>query len=278
MKRLGLDYDACQTIRPDLIYGAISGYGHAGPWRDKPGQDLLVQALSGLTWLSGNAGDGPVPMGLAIVDIFAGAQLAQGILAALLRRTATGRGGLVKVDMLSSVLDFQVQALTLYLQDAGREPVRTAGNNAEPHLSAPAGIYETADGHLALATGQIPLLGRLLGCPDLLQHSESANWHERRDQLKVSFATQLRTRSTADWLAVLEQGAIHCAEVLDWNRLMTHEAYRVLGFEQTVCRGDGFTYRTTRCPIRLNGERLYAERGSPDIGEHNQKILRELAT
>ena len=77
------DFDKVKTLNPNIVYGSISGYADEGPWKDKPGQDLLVQAVSGLTWLSGNADDGPVPMGLAVADIFAGAQLAQGILAKL---------------------------------------------------------------------------------------------------------------------------------------------------------------------------------------------------
>jgi len=86
----------------------------------------------------------------------------------------------------------------------------------------------------------------------------------------------LKTKPTADWLAVLEPADIWCAEVYDWKRLRQSEAYKVLGMEQTVRKGDGFTYRTTRCPIRINGEKLYAEPGSPDIGEHNEKIIKEL--
>ena len=86
MKRLGLDYDSVRGIKPDIVYGVITGYGSDGPWAEKPGQDLLLQSLSGLTWLSGNAGDGPVPMGLAVADILAGAHLVQGILACLVRR------------------------------------------------------------------------------------------------------------------------------------------------------------------------------------------------
>ena len=78
MERLGFDYASVKQLNPSVVYGEISGYGTEGPWRDKPGQDLLLQSVSGLTWLSGNAGHGPVPMGLSIVDMLAGAHLAQG--------------------------------------------------------------------------------------------------------------------------------------------------------------------------------------------------------
>ncbi len=86
MDRLGLDFDTVARLNPGIIYAAISGYGARGPWREKPGQDLLVQAVSGLAWLSGDAGQGPVPVGLSMADLMAGAQLCQGVLALLVRR------------------------------------------------------------------------------------------------------------------------------------------------------------------------------------------------
>src|SRR5207249_4598831 len=114
IERLGLDHATIHAINPQIVCGQISGYGTQGPWRDKPGQDLLVQALSGLTWLSGDADQGPVPMGLSIADVICGMHLAQGILACLLRRTITGQGGAVEVSMLESILDLQFETLTTF--------------------------------------------------------------------------------------------------------------------------------------------------------------------
>ncbi|MDJ0701629.1 MAG: CaiB/BaiF CoA-transferase family protein [Woeseiaceae bacterium] len=277
MERLGLDYESVRELRSDVVYGEISGYGNDGPWKHKPGQDLLLQALSGLTWLSGNADDGPVPMGLAIADIYSGAHLVQGILACLVRRGVTGEGGLVEVSMLESIIDFQFEPLTVYFQDGGREAERTASNNAHAFLGAPYGIYATADGHLALAMASVTQLGQLLGCDALLDYPEPSSWFEQRDDIKAILAGHLATRQTAEWLAVLEPADIWCADVLDWRRLRAHEGYRELGLEQTVRKGNGVSVRTTRCPIRLNGEKLYSELGSPDIGEHNDEIRKEFS-
>jgi len=178
--------------------------------------------------------------------------------------------------MLESVMDLQFEPLTVYFQDGGQEPQRTASNNAHAYLGAPYGIYATADGHLALAMGRIPQIGELLGCAPLIAYTDPASWFKQRDEIKATLAAHLRTKNTADWLAVLEPADVWCADVLDWSRLRAHEGYRLLGMEQTVRKGDGFTYRTTRCPIRINGERMYATPGSPDIGEHNERITREL--
>lgn len=273
--RLGLGYDAIRALKPDIIYGSISGYGAEGPWRKKPGQDLLVQALSGLTWLSGAAGDGPVPMGLSVVDQLAGMHLAQGLLACLYRRAMTGNGALVEVSMLESALDFQFEAITTFRHDGGAPIERSRCNAAHAALGAPYGIYQTADGYLALAMGRIPQLGELLGCPSLLTYTNPATWFTERDEIKQILAAHLSSRSTRHWLDLLEPADIWCAEVLNWQQLAGQEAFTVLGMTQTVERRSGTRYRTTRCPISFNGRKLYAARGSPDLGEHTAVLSEE---
>ncbi len=152
------------NLNPRLVYGEISGYGDEGPWVKKPGQDLLLQSMTGLVYLNGDADRPPTPFGLAVVDLYAGAHLVQGILACLVRRGITGRGGFVQVSLMESILDFQFEVLTTYLNDGNQLPQRSAVNNAHAYLSAPYGIYKTADGYLALAMGSITVLGELLDC------------------------------------------------------------------------------------------------------------------
>src|SRR4051812_40819913 len=135
MEKLGLDYPGVTKLNQRIIYGEVTGYSNAGPWKDKPGQDLLVQSVSGLTWLSGNANQGPMPMGISVADILCGAHFAQGILAALIRRAKTGRGGVVQVSLLESILDFQFEVLTTHLADGSRPPKRAKQFNAHAYLS-----------------------------------------------------------------------------------------------------------------------------------------------
>jgi len=274
-ERLGLGYESVQQLNPRVVYGRISGYGQEGPWRDLPGQDLLLQSLSGLTWLSGNAGQGPVPMGLSIADILCGMHLVQGILACLVRRSTTGRGGLVDVSLLESLLDFQFETVTTYFQDGGQPTQRSASNNAHAYLGAPYGIYRTRDGYLALAMGSVTQLGHLLGCTPLCDFQDAATWFTERDRIKAILAQHLETGTTAQWLAILEPADIWCADVLDWKSLFQHEGFKTLGMLQTVRRANGTNYQTTRCPIRIDGQRLYAEKGSPDLGEDTERIGHE---
>jgi len=277
IERIGLDYPSVSAINPRLVYGSISGYGDRGPWRDKPGQDLLAQSLSGLAWLSGDADQGPVPMGLAIADMMAGTHLVQGILACLVRRGITGQGGLVEVSLLESVLDFQFEVLTTHLNDGGLPPDRSAVNSAHAYLAAPYGIYPTADGYLAIAMMPVPPLGELIDCDELMAFTEPGRWFSERDAIKAILADHLRQRTTGAWLAILEPADVWCADVLTWPRLRAQEGFRALGMTQRVGRANGASLETTRCPIRVDGGILTSSRGAPTVGEHTGAIRAELA-
>jgi crotonobetainyl-CoA:carnitine CoA-transferase CaiB-like acyl-CoA transferase len=277
MEKIGLHYDVVKDWNPRLVYGTVTGYGTQGPWRDKPGQDLLAQSLSGLAWLSGDAEQGPVPMGLAIADMFASAHLVQGILACLVRRGISGQGGLVEVSLMESILDYQFEVLTTHLNDGGKLPQRSAVNNAHAYLGAPYGIYRTADGYLAVAMGSIIRLGELLGCAPLGEFTDAKTWFTRRDEIKQILAGHLRTQSTSHWLSILEPADVWCADVFTWPRLLEHEAFKVLRMTQEVRRGNGARLTTTRCPIRVDGERLFSSRGAPKVGEHGEAIREEFS-
>jgi len=275
MERLGLDYSPLRARFPRLVYAEVTGYGASGPWRDKPGQDLLVQALSGLAWLNGNADQPPMPFGLAVADMFAGAHLVQGILAALVRRGASGQGAHVEVSLLESVLDLQFEVLTTHLNDGAKPPQRSSLNNAHAYLGAPYGIYRTATGFLALAMGSVSHLAKLLGCAALERYTDQQTWFTARDEIKRTLADHLATCSTAHWLSILEPAGYWCADVLSWPELMSSEAFRALDMIQDViCRG-GSVLRTTRCPIRIDGNVFKSQRPAPKIGEHTAEIMEE---
>jgi crotonobetainyl-CoA:carnitine CoA-transferase CaiB-like acyl-CoA transferase len=275
IERIGLDFETVKSINPRLVYGVISGYGDEGPWREKPGQDLLVQSMSGLAYLSGDATQGPVPMGLAIADMFSGAHLVQGILACLVRRGITNQGALVEVSLMESILDYQFEVLTTYLNDGHRAPQRSSVNNAHAYLGAPYGIYQTQDGFLALAMGPLLKLGELIGL-DLSPYSDPKTWFIHRDDIKTKLREHLLKETTLHWLSVLEPADYWCAEVFTWDKLFSHEGFKVLNMTQTIELKSGSRLETLRCPIRIDGERLFSSKGAPKIGEDNQKILQEL--
>ena len=275
MERLGFGYDSVSQINSRLVYGIVSGYGNAKAWRDRPGQDLLAQARSGIMWLSGDEGDPPTPMALAIADMLAGHNLCEGILACLVRRGTTGLGGLVETSLIEALLDFQFEVLTTHLNDGRRPPRRCAFRNAHAYLAAPYGVYDTANGYLALAMTHLPTLGKLLDLPLLQEISNSADGFRRRDEIKQIIAQRLKEHTSEHWLEILNAADIWCAEVLDWPKLCGSEAFKQLEMVQTLTDGHGIEILTTRLPIRLDGALLTSEGLAPKVGQHTEKIQRE---
>lgn len=276
IERLGLDYPNVQKLNPRIVYASISGYGGEGPWVSRPGQDLLAQARSGVMWLNGDDDQGPVPFGLAIADMLAGAAAAQGILAALVRRGTTGRGSLVETSLLEALIDFQFEVLTTHLNDGGRLPRRAGFRSAHAYLSAPYGVYPTSDGYIAVAMTPIGKLADLLGIAALEPYrNDPRTWFTARDTIKQIMADTLALQNTDHWLGILEPSDIWCAKVLDWPALLASDGFKALGMLQTVTRQGNVSITTTRSPIRVNGKRARTERAAPLIGEQSAAIRKE---
>lgn len=276
IERLGLDYEAVRKINPRLVYASISGYGEEGPWVKRPGQDLLAQSRSGVMWLNGDEDQGPVPFGLAIGDMLAGAACAQGILAALVRRGITGQGSHIETSLLEALVDFQFEVLTTHLNDGRRLPKRSNFRSAHAYLSAPYGVYPAKDGYLAIAMTPIPKLADLLSLEELAPYRDRpASWFTARDDIKAIIAQRIATKTIDDWLDILEPADIWCAKVLTWPEMLASEGFQSLDMLQTVTREDDVSILTTSSPLRVNGIRAKVDRAAPRIGEHSAAIRAE---
>ncbi len=275
--RLGLDHATVSALNPRIVYASITGYGETGPWVTRPGQDLLAQARSGLMWLNGDEPQGPVPFGLAVADMLAGAAAAQAILAGLVRRGTTGLGGHVETSLLEALVDFQFEVLTTHLNDGRRLPRRSSFRSAHAYLSAPYGVYPTRDGFLAIAMTPIPKLADLLDIPALAPYRDDpATWFTARDEVKAIIAQRVATETSDHWLGILEPADIWCAKVLQWPEMLESEGFKALDMLQRVEREDGVSILTTRSPIRVDGARPPASRAAPTVGQHSADIRREL--
>lgn len=268
MEKLGFGYEEVKAINPRLIYGSISGYGGNSPLRDRPGQDLLLQALTGLPWLHRDKSRrGPIPFGLAIADMITGAHLVQGMLAALVRRSLQGNGALVEVNMLESTLDA--------MQEIWEEkwmPDRSSGLAAERPEGAESirwlkGLYPTAAGYIALGDMPLHTMAQALA-PHFTTNRLGEVTAARMEEL-------LATRPAEYWSVHLQKAGIPCEELLDWKQLLREEAFRELRMTQDIYRSNGARMTAISCPIRLNGHRLQSSRGAPRIGEHNAVVESE---
>lgn len=272
MERIGLSFEAVQNLNPRIVYGAVSGYGTQGPWRAKPGQDLLIQALSGISWLNGNADDGPVPAGFAMLDVVTAANLVQGILACLVRRGVTGKGGLVEVDLLSSAIDITFEQFTCFLNDANTQPHRHEIGNANPYQPAPYGVYRTADGYLAFAMTPLDRVAEILNAPQIAEFDQSQAF-SKLNEIKKIIAQILEQQTTDHWLELLEAAGVWCAPVLDWPGFAETEGFAALDFVQTMRTKTGAEAQTTRLPIRLDGQILTSSAAGPSLGADTAAVF-----
>ena len=276
IERLGLGYEDVKKINPRIVYGSASGYGTTGPWIERPGQDLLAQSISGLPWLNGQEGHPPIPVGLAVADIFTSTHLAHGITALLLRRERTGVGGFVEASLIESMLDLQFELISAKLFDSATAVKRGAGAHA--FLSAPYGLYKTTTGYLAIAMTPVPQLGQLLGL-DLSMYEDPQSWWSEQSAIVKKLSDLLSTQSTDHWLAILDKADIWCAPVLTLPELIESEGFKELDMTQeTVRRGKSgaeIKIPTTRSPMKIDGKTIKHRKGAPHVGEDTEKIRKE---
>jgi CoA:oxalate CoA-transferase len=275
IERIGLDYETVKKINPKIVFGSITGYGNKGPWKDLPGQDLLAQSRSGLTWLNGSGKDAPTPMGLAAADMFAGHFLVQGILAAVIKSLKTGKGNHVQTSLMEAMLDFQFEVLTTYLNNGKRKPKRSNYNNAHAYLAAPYGIYKTKDGYIALSMTPIPKLAELIKLDSIKKYTDPNDSFAKRDEIKELIGDFIITNTTKYWLDILQPADVWCSEVLEWDQMLEHEGFKVMDMLQRIRRSDGLDIQTLRCPIRFNDEIFKSDIAAPKIGQHTANINKE---
>ena len=275
IERIGLDYENVKKINPKIVYGTISGYGSEGPWSSLPGQDLLAQSRTGLVWLNGNGDEAPTPMGLAVADMLAGHTLVEGLLAAVIKRFRTNKGSHVETSLVEALLDFQFEVLTTYFNDGNRKPRRSSYNNAHAYLSAPYGIYKTANGYIAIAMTPLPQLGKLINLDSIKELHDQKEWFTKRDEIKKSIGDWIKKETTEHWLSILEPADIWCAEVLDWEKMVKHEGFKILDMVQRIKRDDGLNIETLRCPIKIDGMIFKSDKAAPKIGNDNNNIRKE---
>lgn len=275
MERHGFGYKDIRARNPHIIYGSISGYGEEGPWKHLPGQDLLAQARSGLLWLTGSRDDPPTPMGLAVADMLAGNALAQGILAALVGRGIHGRGALVETSLFEALVDFQFEVLTTHLNDGRRPPQRSAVNGAHAYLGAPYGVYQTADGYLAIAmTPSLQKLAELMEIGALADYPDTpVAMMQNRDDIKSIIADAVRKKTTTEWLNVLQPADIWCSEILDWRQLLNSDTWSLLEFEQIIQRNSDVRLTALRGPLRIDGQILTSQRAAPALGADQDNVF-----
>jgi crotonobetainyl-CoA:carnitine CoA-transferase CaiB-like acyl-CoA transferase len=275
MAKLGLSYEDIRAFNPSVIYAAASGFGASGPYVDRPGQDLIVQAMSGLATITGTQKDGPRAIGVSAVDHHGAALFAAGILAALVRRERTGVGGRVDVNLLNAAIDLQMESLVCFLNGDGRDDTRQVGRLSGWYYGAPYGVYATKDNFIAISLGSLDALGDALQIPPQERVPESEAY-ERREEAAAGIARALKTRSTDEWCALFTERGIWHSAVNDYSKLAADP--QVLHNENfvTVPGATGAPVTLVNHPVRYDGQVPGVRLPPQALGAQSADILAEL--
>jgi crotonobetainyl-CoA:carnitine CoA-transferase CaiB-like acyl-CoA transferase len=272
MERLGLGYEALREQKPDLIWACASGYGSDGPFSDLPGQDLLVQSISGLPSVSGSAGGPPIPTGAAIVDQHSATLLALGILGALHHRDVTGEGQRVEVTMVQAALDLQAEALSYHLN--GGELRRPSNGLASSYHEGPYGFYAVQDGYVALSMSPIARISAALGDPTELQALlDPADAFARREEIYAALAPLLRGHARAELVELLRSHGVWCAPVNSWDEMPDDPIVAQLDPFERFEHPQAGAVRVVRHPIAYSSGTAAVRRTPPGLGEHTDEVL-----
>lgn len=280
MARLELDYPRLKTLRPQLIYCAISGFGADGPLRDNPAYDQIIQGLSGVMSVTGTPESAPLRVGYPVADTMGGITAAFAIAAALYRRAVSGEGEFIDVSMLESTLMAMGWAVSNHLI-AGQAPQPMGNENA---TAAPSGTFRTGDGLLNIAANkqeQFETLCRLLGREDVAADPRFADREARktnRKALSAALETALAGASAADWELLFNRHGIPAGRVLDVAAALRQPQITarcfIRGFEAVP--GVDRPVSVVRSGFRLGGGDPAPDRPPPLLGEHTAEILGEL--
>ncbi len=278
-EKLGLGYAQLKAIKPGLIYCSIAGYNSAGPEARRPGYDLVIQGETGLMNINGEADQGPLKFGMAVVDMMTGMYAAQAVLAALFQRERTGRGRLIE----TALYDCGLMVTGYYGLDAmllGHDPKRYG--NAHPSI-VPYGMFEAADGPLIIAVGnnkQFDSFCReVIERPDLAEDPRFATNVERsKNRLVLSpMLTELIRSFPRDLLLQrLQRVGVPCGKVAGLHEALTSERTRDGGLLQEMSHPVAGKTHVFAPPYRLDGERLPIRHAPPILGEGTHEVLKKL--
>jgi CoA:oxalate CoA-transferase len=276
MDRLDYGWPVLRSLNPRLIYAAVSGFGHTGPYRARPAYDMVVQAMGGIMSVTGHSEADPVRVGTSIGDITAGLFGVVGILAALLDRERTGEGRMVDVGMLDCQVAILENAIGRYL--ANGEIPRPLGAR-HPSIT-PFEAFRTADGFIIVAAGNRTLFEKLcaaLARPDLAADPDFATNDLRtrhHERLKRQLDATLSTRNSADWLRILSDAGVPCGPINTIAEVVDDPHVRARNMIVHACDPAVGEVRMAGNPVKLSGFTDPPERPpAPDLDADRAAVL-----
>lgn len=274
MARLGFDPERLLAEYPRLIYAAATGFGATGPYAARPGQDLLLQAMSGLAAHTGRADGPPTPVGSVIIDHHTAALCVMGIVTALFRRERTGKGGRVDVNLLQAAIDLQGESITAWLNGAPHGSPRGAGGIASWFSGGGYGIHAARDGYVAISMAPPATLGKALGIGALADMLD-ADAFEKREEITALIAQRVGTLTIAEAVALLDAAGIWNAVVESYDDLPANPQLRHMEAFRTMKGATGAPIAVIAHPVRYDGEAPHVRLPPQPLGAQTREILSE---
>ena len=273
MDKFGLGYEDFREVNPGIVYTSSSGYGRTGPYSKRPGQDILLQALSGLTYLTGRNQDPPMACGIGISDEFTALHIVIGILAALEHKQQTGEGQRVELNLFSCTVAAQQQEITIHLnqEETLSRPERNIG-----HVGAtgPFGLYETKDGNIALAMFPCPELGKILDVEWLEEFDTNEKMFAERNRIHELLSDHFISDTTEHWLELLLENGVWCAPVQSYEQLEQDPQLEHLDMFWDVPVGEEEAiFKTVGSPFTFSSTPPNLRRGVPRVGQHTAEYF-----
>ena len=275
LEKLGFGYETLRLINPRLIYCSATGWGPDGPYVTNPGQDLLVQGLSGAAMASGRDDKGPVPVGTGLADQLGALHIVYGVLAALYHREKSGRGQNIQVNLLGSTVALQMQDYMTIL-NLKRTFTRPNSGIGHPGASAPFGTYTTKDGYLSIAMNPWPTVVEALGKPALMRFNDPQVLFDQRDHIWSEIQEVVATKTTAEWLKIMLDLDLWVAEVKTQDKVPDDPQVKHLNLFTTINHPKAGSIKTVGIPLQLSETPGAIRRAPPTIGQHGREILTEL--
>lgn len=274
MEKFDLGYTDVTEFNDEIVYVSGSGFGADGPYKDRPGQDLLLQAMSGLANYTGRKDDPPTATGTAIVDEHSATLIALNTMFALFHRERTGEGQKVEANLFNAAIDFQCQEITAAL-NMDQEFERSEEGISQAWLGAPYGIYETLDGYVAIAMTPMDKLAGTLDLPELSEYAGSKASYENRDEIKRQVEGFTCENSTEELLDRLLKADIWAAPVQDFHDLPEDPQIQHNDMLIELEHPDGGSFMTTGIPVSMSETPGEIQSSPPRPGEHTHEVLEE---
>lgn len=274
MAKFGLAYEDVRAIDPEIIYVSGSGFGPSGPYAEKPGQDILIQAISGLAANTGRTHDPPTPTGAFVCDYYSAAMLALHAVIALYHREITGKGQKVEGNLLNSSMDFQGIEITAEL-NLGKEISRSESGIGHPLIGAPYGIFQTEDGFVALSFDQVEVIAEQLDITIDGQLDDDKEMFERRDEIKPKIEHATLKHPTDELVQQLADAGVWVSPVKDHGELVTDPQVQHNDMIVPIEHPQAGQFESTGIPIEMS-ELDEEYDPPPSQGQHTEEILREI--